>query len=47
MTEDFEICTTSNDWYLFGAGTSAAAPHVSGVAAVIESNFPGDQSAER
>jgi subtilisin family serine protease len=41
------ICTTSPDWYLFSAGTSFAAPHVSGEAAVIESSFPGDQSAER
>jgi lantibiotic leader peptide-processing serine protease len=44
---DLEFCTTSNDWYIFAAGTSAAAPHVSGEAAVIESSFPGDQSAER
>jgi lantibiotic leader peptide-processing serine protease len=44
---DLEICTTSNDWYIFAAGTSVAAPHVSGEAAVIESSFPGNQSAER
>jgi subtilisin family serine protease len=32
---------------VWAAGTSAAAPHVSGEAAVIESSFPGDQKAER
>jgi subtilisin family serine protease len=42
----FEYCQTG-DQYVFAAGTSAAAPHVSGEAAVIESSFPGDQSAER
>jgi lantibiotic leader peptide-processing serine protease len=47
MLLDLAVCTTSNDWYIFAAGTSAAAPHVSGEAAVIESSFPGDQSAER
>lgn len=32
--------------YFFAIGTSASAPHVSGEAAVIESDFPGDQSDE-
>jgi subtilisin family serine protease len=30
--------------YFFSAGTSQAAAHVSGLAAVIESELPGDQS---
>jgi subtilisin family serine protease len=29
------------------AGTSAAAPHVAGAAAVVESELDGDQSADR
>jgi lantibiotic leader peptide-processing serine protease len=44
-------CTSAlcgdNSTYVLVAGTSAAAPHASGEAAVIESNLPGDQFAER
>jgi subtilisin family serine protease len=29
-------------WYLFGSGTSGAAPHASGAAAVVESETPGN-----
>jgi subtilisin family serine protease len=39
----FESCST-NDGYLFLAGTSPAAAHVSGEAAVIEAQLPGNQS---
>jgi subtilisin family serine protease len=35
LDPDFAICRTGN-FYLFAAGTSAAAPHVSGVAALVE-----------
>lgn len=42
-----EPCSSSNDWYVFGAGTSASAPHVTGAAAVVESELPGDQNAAR
>ncbi len=41
---DFDCA--SGDQYLFGAGTSFAAPEVSGQAAILESQFPGDQSDE-
>jgi subtilisin family serine protease len=34
-------------FYLFGAGTSGAAPHVAGAGAVTESNIPGNQGEER
>ncbi|MBA3316905.1 MAG: S8 family serine peptidase [Gemmatimonadales bacterium] len=39
----FEVCADRNV-YLFTAGTSPAAAHVSGEAAVIESELPGDQT---
>ena len=39
----FEVCR-QRDVYVFSAGTSPAAAHVSGEAAVIESELPGDQS---
>jgi lantibiotic leader peptide-processing serine protease len=40
LDPDFAICRTGN-FYLFAAGTSAAAPHVSGVAALIEGKASG------
>jgi hypothetical protein len=39
----FEVCAERNV-YVFSAGTSQSAAHVSGEAAVIESELPGDQS---
>jgi lantibiotic leader peptide-processing serine protease len=47
----FSACSSlvcgGNDFYVLWAGTSAAAPHVVGEAAVIESSLAGDQFAER
>jgi len=40
---EFEVCAERNV-YVFVAGTSPSAAHVSGEAAVIESELPGDQS---
>jgi subtilisin family serine protease len=40
LDPDFAICRTGN-FYLFAAGTSAAAPHVSGVAALVEGKAGG------
>jgi subtilisin family serine protease len=39
----FEICA-EREVYVFLAGTSPAAAHVSGAAAVIESELPGNQT---
>jgi subtilisin len=44
--EGFEACATPTH-YLFLDGTSPAAAHVSGEAAVIEAELPGDQSPAR
>ncbi len=44
----FPVCGTSPTFYLFGAnGTSFAAPHAAGTAAVVESQCAGDQIGKR
>jgi subtilisin family serine protease len=37
-------CSSGSDYLFGGAGTSFAAPHVAGAAAVVESMLPGDQN---
>ena len=39
----FPICGTGTFYLLGGNGTSFSAPHAAGTAAVVESQFPGDQ----
>ncbi|MFQ5866151.1 MAG: S8 family serine peptidase, partial [bacterium] len=39
-------CQTGNDWYFWAEGTSQAAPHVSGAAALLDARFGGELKGE-